>query len=288
MPRALVLFALTLSGCSPLDPADPPRPATPPTAREPAPEAEDAPTEDQLRKLAEPLPPAPLADPKNSHKKLVPGGELLLETRPDPADAKKSKPVRVLLQTEVCNRDAALELLLCQGHTKRHEAILNTTVDPKDPRGAARVDARLVHAALVAAGMTPGSPVQFVDPATGDEKYKPATGAKVKVSVHYRRAGQAHTHPAQEWVRELKTKKPMTHHWVFAGSQLYTDPDDPKRPPYYTANSGDVISLSNFPTAMLDLPVMSSQDNTALGFGTITEKIPPLRSGVWVIFEAGN
>ncbi len=288
MSRALALLALAAAGCSPFDPADPPRPVSPPSRATPAPETEDPPTDEQLRKLAEPLPPAPLADAKNTHKKLVPGGELLLETRPDPADAKKSKPVRVLLQTEVCNRDAPLELLLCQGFTKRHEAILNTTVDPKDPRAAARVDARLVHAALVAAGMAPGSPVQFVDPATGDEKYKPATGAKVRVSVHYRRAGKLHTHPAQEWVRELKTKKPMSQHWVFAGSQLYTDPDDPKRPPYYTANSGDVISLSNFPTAMLDLPVMSSQDNATLGFATITDKIPPLRSGVWVIFEVGN
>ena len=200
-----------------------------------------------------------------------------METKPDPTDPKKAKPVRVLVQAEVCLRAGQLELLLCRTQTKEHEAILRTAVD-----------AQFIHGALVAAGATPGKPVRFVDPMTGEEDYRPASGPVIKVGVCYTRAGQVHTHPAREWVRDTKTKKPMTPDWVFGGSHLYTDPDEPKRPPYYAANGGDVISLSNFPSSMLDLPVKIGQDNADLGFDVMPDKVPPLLSKVWVILTPGK
>ena len=41
------------------------------------------------------------------------------------------------------------------------------------------------------------------------------------------------------------------------------------------ANSGDLICVSNFNTATLDLPVESSQANASLLFTAFTERIPP-------------
>ena len=64
-----------------------------------------------------------------------------------------------------------------------------------------------------------------------------------------------------------------THDWVFAGSGFWKDPDTGKS--YYRAEGGEVICVSNFPTAMLDILVESSQSNDALSFEAFTENIPP-------------
>lgn len=233
-------------------------------------EKEKAPAEvpDKPGKDAEPLPPIPKADPKSDIKPLQPNNALLLETLPD------GKGRRVLIASEVCLREGPLECFLCKKNTKEHEAILRTDID-----------AYLIHAALLVAGATPGQPVQFVNPKTLEEEYKPATGSKVKVLVNYRRGGQLHTHPAQDWVWNFKAKKVMDHTWIFAGSRLVSDPDKPKSPPYYTANSGEIISISNSPDATLDLPVAVTRDDSELSFEARTVEIPPMLSKVWVILE---
>jgi hypothetical protein len=65
----------------------------------------------------------------------------------------------------------------------------------------------------------------------------------------------------------------MPFDWVFAGSSFWTDEDTGKV--HYSANSGDLICVSNFNTATLDLPVESSQANASLLFTAFTERIPP-------------
>lgn len=296
MPRALPLLALallTLSACEPTSPISTPtsRRATPTTVatratttdelRPETPGPTDPPAYDPmaeeaaLRKLAEPLPPAPLADPKNTHKPLTPDGMLILEVKPDPAKPGQTKPVRVLVQCEVWLRQGMLEVFLCRTLTKDHETIVRTTVD-----------AQLIHAALVATGAKPGHPVQFVNPKTGEEDYKPASGSTINVSVHYRRDGRVHTHPAQEWIRYSESKKPMKEEWVFAGSSFFQDPDDAAKPPYYMANAGEYVGISNFPGSMLDLPIQVGRDDNRLAYEITTEKVPPRLSKVWVILEA--
>jgi len=241
------------------------RPTTPEPA--PAPFSQEMPDPDKHAKNAEPLPPIPLADAKSQTKALLPDKTLYLETKPDGTK-------RILVVAEVCLRDGPLEVFLCKTNTKEHEAILRTAVN-----------AQFIHAALVAIGAKPGSPVQFLNPKTDEAEYKPASGAKINVTIHYNRAGQLHTHAAQEWITDQKTKKPMTHQWVFAGSRFLKNPDNPSEPEYYTANSGEVISISNFVDSMLDLPVEVSRDNVDLNFTARTDKIPPLLSKVWVILE---
>lgn len=240
----------------------------------PAPEPKD-PEEERREKAAEPLPEMPKADPKSVVKALLPDNTLVLETKPDGTK-------RVLVVAEVCmfkppeaEADPLLEVLMCKKNTKEHEAILRTSVD-----------ARYIHAALLAAGAVKGSPVQFVDPKTEKEDYKPASGGGVTVSVHYKKNGKLHTHAAQEWIRDRKTGKPIAHNWVFAGSRFVRNPDAaPDAPEFYTANNGEVISISNFPDAMLDLPVQISRNEADLVFEAWMAKVPPILSKVWVILE---
>jgi hypothetical protein len=196
-------------------------------------------------------------------KKVEIGKNVYLEIR--------GKQRRVLVNAEVCLRRCDnLEELLCRKFSKEHESIL-----------AADVDARHIHAALIAAGAEAGSPVQFP---FGDKPYKPARGTRIKIHLKYKDKGQDVTVPAQRWVRDLKTKKDLEYDWVFAGSRLHPPPEA-GAPPVYEANSGDVICVANMPDAMLDLPVESTKSFENRQYGTATERIPPKETPVLVILE---
>lgn len=263
MLRALGFFAgiltLILMGCDDISSRSEPTDAQ--SKQKPTPEP-------VLSTDAEALPEPPLADPKSKLTPLNKEKTLYLETKP-------GGEKRVLVVTEVCLREGLLEVFLCKQRTKEHESILRVDLDP-----------RYIHSALLAIGAKVGSPVQFVSPKTGELEYKPATGQKIRVGVHYRRDGELHTHPAQEWILDKKTKKTMAYDWVFAGSRFIRNPDAPKEDPeYYTANNGEVICLSNFVDSMLDLPVEVSKEEIDLLFEPITKQIPPLKSKVWLILE---
>jgi hypothetical protein len=175
---------------------------------------------------------------------------------------------RVLVNAYVCLRQGQLEQLLTRKRTKEHEAIL-----------AADIDARDLHKALLLAKAEPGSPVQF------QPKFKPPTGTAIKVTLEYQDKGKTVRRPAGEWIRDVKTKKTLTTNWVFAGSRLFQDPQNPNAPPEYLANSGDVICIANFDTALLDLPFDSTKDNEHLTYEANTDAIPALETAVTVILE---
>ncbi len=52
---------------------------------------------------------------------------------------------------------------------------------------------------------------------------------------------------------------------------------------FYKAEDGDFICISNFASAMLDVPVQSSQSNDALLFEALTDQIPPLGTKVSLV-----
>ena len=175
---------------------------------------------------------------------------------------------RVLLNANVCLRQGQLEQLLTRKRTKEHEAIL-----------VGDFDAREIHKALLLAGAGAGSPVQF------QPKFKPPTGTPIKITLEYQENGKTVRRSAQEWIRNIKTKKPLEADWVFAGSRLFQDPLNPKAAPYYLANDGDVICIANFDTAMLDVPFVSTKDNDHLTYEANTELIPALEAPVTIILE---
>ena len=175
---------------------------------------------------------------------------------------------RVVVGGEIAIDKGPIEYFACPQGTKEHESIVAT-----------RSTARLVHAALLAIGLVPGKPVSF------DPNYVAATGPVVRVTMRWKdEAGTVHELPAQDWIRDNRTGKPMQEQWVFAGSAFWTDPSDGKE--YYQADGGDLVCLSNFPTAMLDLPIESSQSNEALLFDAFDGRVPPRGTAVEMILSA--
>jgi hypothetical protein len=162
----------------------------------------------------------------------------------------------VVVDGEVCLREGQLEMFACPKGTKEHESVVALNAKPQ-----------LVHAALLAVGAKSGTPVKF------DPEYQPAMGQVIDIFVLWKdEQGKNQKMRAQEWIKHAKTGKPMPYNWVFAGSGFWKD-DDGKE--YYYADGGDFICVSNFPSAMLDLPVESSQANATLLFLANTENIPP-------------
>ena len=81
---------------------------------------------------------------------------------------------------------------MCLG-TKEHESIVSADLDAKD-----------IHTALLLAGAEPGSPVKF------QPKYSPASGSVIKVFVQFEEKGKKIKVPAQQWVRNIKSRKDLT------------------------------------------------------------------------------
>jgi hypothetical protein len=68
---------------------------------------------------------------------------------------------------------------------------------------------------------------------------------------------------------------------VFAGSGFYVDEATKRQ--YYMAEAGDFICVSNFPDAMLDVPMESTSENDDLLFEAFTENIPPKGTKVTLV-----
>lgn len=243
-----VFISWATAGCA----GEPPAAAVSPERREaptsaPAPAADPAPAE----------PPAPV-------KRVPVGKSKNVWVEIDPANDRR----RTLVSAWVCLRQGPLEHLMCRQNTKEHEAILSADVDARD-----------IHAALLLCRAKPGSPVKY------EPKFQAPSGTKIRVTLQYPDKGKIVTVPARQWVRDANSGKELQYDWVFAGSVLIPNPDGKDRPPLFLANGGDVICVSNFPGALLDLPVNSPKDNSELEFEAFTERIPPLETKVTVILE---
>jgi hypothetical protein len=178
----------------------------------------------------------------------------------------------VVVNAAVCLREGqyGLECLLCRKNTKEHEAILST-----------EAVAEKIHALLIVCGGKPGAPVKF------EPKYTPPHGPKVKISLVYKENDKLVRVPAQEWVLDKKTKKDLSYDWVFTGSLLWRDDLDEKKPVMRYAANGDgaYVCVTNVPTAMIDLPISSSNALEERTFVPITSRIPELGTKVDMIFE---
>lgn len=177
---------------------------------------------------------------------------------------------QVILEGVICQTGAPLEMFAVPTGTKEHEAIVATPTE-----------AYVVHAALIAVGAKPGKPVEF-GPEPKD--YKPATGTPIEISVKWKNdKGEIKSAKAQEWIKNVKTGKDMQETWVFGGSGFWKDEQTGIE--YYKAEGGDFICVSNFPSAMLDLPIESSQSNDDLMFQANPDRIPPRGTPVTLILK---
>lgn len=178
---------------------------------------------------------------------------------------KVQKVVRV--DGEVCNHRGQLEMFVCPKGTKEYESVV-----------AVRSTAHMVHAGLLAIGAKSGQPVQF------EPEYKAATGDRIDVTIVWvDQQGKQQQTRGQRWVRHFETKKELEYDWVFAGSLFWKDPDSGKS--YYQAEVGDLICVSNFSTATMDLPVKSPQDNADLLYEAFTERLPPVGTPITMLLK---
>lgn len=174
---------------------------------------------------------------------------------------------QIVLGGEVVLRRGPLELLACLKHTKEHEAVF-----------AIETKAYIVHAGLLAVGATVGNPAKFLP------EYTPARGTEVEVTVEWTdAAGKKQKKDARQFIKNAKTGEAMTFPWVFGGSGFWVDPADNSK--HYQAEDGDLICISNFPSAMLDVPVESSNANAALLFEAFTDNIPPEKTKVLIYLK---
>ncbi len=198
--------------------------------------------------------------PKGEAKKVNVGKNVWLEMLP-------GNKRRVLVSAEVCQSKGPLELLLTRKGTKEHEAIL-----------AADVEARQIHLALETAGARAGTPAVF------SPRFQAATGGTVAIDLQWVDAdGKPQEARANSWIRNISTLKELETDWVFAGSFLDKDPGDPQAPLRYLANMGDVVSLANFDTAMLDVPFASSKVDVERGYEAWEGRVPPVGTKVVVV-----
>lgn len=181
------------------------------------------------------------------------------------------KQKQVIVAGIICLNAGPLEMFACPANTKEHESVIS-----------ANALASEVHTALIALGAEPGSPCQW------DPEYKPATGPVIDIQVAWFDDEKKKTVKvaAPLMIRNSRTGKPMTHQWVFGGSQIWEDPASNDK--IYYGDAGEMVCLSNFSTATMDLNVESSQSNDGLLFEAFTENIPPLGTKVYMHLKPGK
>ena len=168
---------------------------------------------------------------------------------------------RLVVRARVSLTEGPLEHLLCRKGTKEHEAILATEASP-----------RTIHAGLLLTGATPDHPVRF------DPEFQPPSGTPLAIDLEWEEGGKTRHVDAREWVKDQASGKPLDHDWVFAGSILFEDPRTKKM--LYAADDGDLITVANFPSSIMDLPFRSSDSDADRAFVAFTGRIPP--RGRWV------
>lgn len=177
------------------------------------------------------------------------------------------KASRVYIDGYVTLRQGPLEMFACPVGTKEHESIV-----------AAIADSSEVHAALLAIEATPGAPVRY------RPEFSPPSGEVIRVWVcWYDENGEFQTVDGRTWVREIESKKQLSAEWVFAGSGFWEDPEDKRE--YYRADSGDMICVSNFASAMLDVSVESSAEGDLLLYEPFSDRIPPRETPIRLVLS---
>lgn len=166
---------------------------------------------------------------------------------------------------KVCLRQAEfLEMLACTPDSREHESLIVLDTMPST-----------IHTALLLLGLEPGAPAKWEQVGDSpDFTMLPPRGPQVEVLIRYEKEGQTVEVPANQWVLNQKTSKPMEGStWVFAGSKIV----DYEGQQIYVADSyGTALSLVNFGDDLLarNVTMSDSNDSHEQTWGANTELIP--------------
>ena len=172
-----------------------------------------------------------------------------------------------------------LEQVLCSPGTREHESLLVTDVPPSS-----------IHAALLLAGLEPGTPGRWHEVGSRVELLPP-TGDSVQVAVQYERAdasGRVHE-PVSMWIAELHAGADFpTDTWIFGGSVLVDQKDLTGEESNYLADhSGSVIGIVTFGDELLGLPKVIPDASSVHEPEWVVrvEKVPPPGTEVQVLLS---
>ncbi len=177
---------------------------------------------------------------------------------------------RITIDAEVTAPTTALEFLLVRSGAKEYESVLRSKVKGSD-----------LHAALLALGLMPGKPARWIDQDQGDPRFAPPEGPAVSISLRWKdKQDKVHEQPASSWMAPAGRKKVnMPDRWVFIGSQFLPDGR------YWADVDGEIISVSNFASAVLDVPFESSNKEALMDFVSNAKAMPPAGTKVEMIIE---
>jgi len=174
---------------------------------------------------------------------------------------------QVSFDAEVCLREGALEFLMVHWQTKTHESILHT-----------KAKSSHIHAGLLMLGLTAGKPARWSGRQMGG-MFLPPAGAGLKLKMVWKDAdGKSQSVDVGEWLTGQDDREiDRPEQWIFVGSDILPDGR------YWAELEGEVISLTNFPSAVIDVPFRSSSANDLRDICANTNKIPPLGTKVEVV-----
>ncbi len=175
---------------------------------------------------------------------------------------------RVIADGYVAMQEGQLEMFACPAFTKEHESVV-----------ALFSKSSTIHAGLLAVGAQSGRPVQW------EPEYRPPSGSEIQIqALWFDRDGRKQSADARTWIRQVGSEgKHLEPNWVFAGSGFWEDPETKKR--HYLAESGDLICVSNFSTATLDIPLKSTDANSGLMFVAFSERVPDSGTPVRLVLQ---
>lgn len=181
------------------------------------------------------------------------------------------KAKRVIVGGKVCLNSGPLEMFICPKGTKEHEAVMSANALSSE-----------VHSALLAVGAENGKAASW------NPEYTAAHGPKIEIEMMWRdkKSNEIKKMSARDWIRNVRTKKRMAADFVFGGSFWSEHMDSTQK--YYMGDSGEMVCLSNFSTATIDISVASSQDNFDLLYEAFTENIPPIGTQVYAVLTPGE
>lgn len=189
----------------------------------------------------------------------------------------------------VCLDEGYLEQVACAPSSREHESLV--VITPAQPSQ--------VHAALLMAGFTPGSPGRWTFENDTLATIDP-TGDSVDVWVRYVDAGgQTVEHPIRKWIRGVPTRfdeqgnpvRPAFPDlpWIFGGSAIAPNPEFMGPGDHYVADmTGSVIGLVTFGDETLGFGQVASdqEDVQAPEWEVNTDAIPPMDTPVTLILRS--
>ncbi len=156
---------------------------------------------------------------------------------------------QVIVSAQVAARSGWLEQLVCKAGTREHESLLAVEVAP-----------RLIHGAILAIGINPGSPGRWTEgeaDAAGQPTldFVPPTGDGVDLRVTWDLEGVHHEASLCDWVRSAPLEVQSGERavdfpcdrFVFAGSHVRANPPSLGKGEHYVADfTGSIVGLVTF------------------------------------------